>query len=81
MELTDGRVAGRQHLAIGRRVAGADEVRRLALGLREHAVPPGPEVATGRPAPQRTLKRMAVRVHEAGQPHGVAHEPATLHER
>ena len=74
VELADRRVAGREHLAVGGGVGGPDEIRSLALGLREHAVAPGPEVATGGTAAQRTLERMAVRVDEAGQPQRGVHD-------
>src|SRR5206468_4774819 len=51
-----------------------DPVGRLPRRLVEHALAPGPEVASGRTAPQRTLERVAVRVHEPGQPEGRGHE-------
>ena len=65
VELTHRRVAGGAELAVGLGILAAHCLRRLALGLRDHRLPPGPEVAA-RPAPaKRPLKRVAVRVHEA----------------
>ena len=65
VELADGRVAGREHLAIAVLVRLADELRRLPLGLREHDVAPRPEVAPRSASAQRALERVAVGVHEA----------------
>ena len=65
VELADGRVPGGEHLVVALLVGFADELGRLALGLGEHHVAPGPEVAAGRASAQRALERVAVGVHEA----------------
>ena len=65
VELTHRGVPGGTKLAVGVGILAAHCLRRLALGLRDHRLPPGPEVAA-RPAPaQRPLKRVAVGVYEA----------------
>jgi hypothetical protein len=50
VELAHSRVAGGAELAIGRGVFAAHRLRRVALCLRDHRLPPGPEIAA-RPAP------------------------------
>jgi hypothetical protein len=65
VELSDGRIPRREHLSVRGLVGGADELGCLPLGLREHRLAPGPEVAAcGTPA-QAALEGVAVRVHEA----------------
>ena len=64
VELADGGVPGGAHLAVRPRVRHADEVRRLARGLREHRFAPRPEVATGTPPAQRALEGVRVRCDE-----------------
>ena len=66
VEFADCRVARRAHFAVRLLVRRTDEVGRLALRLGEHRVAPGPEVATRRPAPESTLERVTVSVHEPG---------------
>jgi hypothetical protein len=50
----------------------------LALRLREHAVAPGPEIASSGPSAERALERVAVRVDETRKAESSRHEPATL---
>ncbi len=77
VKLPDRRVAGRAHLAVAALVLDAHELGRLPLGLREHRVAPGPEVATrSRPA-QRPLERVAVGVDEPWESKRLRHR-ATL---
>src|SRR5918996_3628459 len=73
VELAYGGVARGTHLAVGRLVRLADLLRSLALGLREHPFPPGPEVASRRPPPERALEGVAVRVDEPRQRDCLAH--------
>ena len=75
VELADRRVAGVPHLGVRRRVELAHGRRRLPLGLGEHQLAPGPEVAAAGPTAQRTLKRVRVRVHEARQGERFRHAP------
>ena len=58
----------RAHLAVDAGVAAADESGGLALGLGQHQLAPGPEVAALGAAAQRPLERVRVRVDESGQP-------------
>jgi hypothetical protein len=74
VELADRRVAGCEHLAVCLGVRRTDALGSLALGLGEHAVAPGPEVAARGATAQCALKRVAVGVHEPGQPQRLAHE-------
>src|SRR5947207_12598711 len=73
VELAHRRVAGRTELAVHVDVLAADGVRRLSLRLPEHELTPGPEVAAAGASAQRTLERVAVDVHEAGQGEGLGH--------
>src|SRR6185295_3064216 len=77
VELADGRVSGREHLAVGVGVERAHALRCLPRGLREHQLTPGPEVAAAGPTTQRALERVAVSVDESGQRDGLGHA-ATL---
>ena len=45
VELADGRIAGREHLAVGLHVALADVSRGQTPGQVQHGLAPGPEVA------------------------------------
>ena len=74
VELSDCGEAGGPHLAVRDLVRRADELRRLPIRLGEHVLAPGPEVSSGRTAAQRSLKRVAVRVHETRQRKGLGHE-------
>src|SRR4029079_12699444 len=60
VELSDRRVAGRPELPVGPGVERSEALVRLALGLREHALAPGPEIASGGTTAERALERMAV---------------------
>ena len=73
VELADGGVAGRAHLAVDELVAGADALGGLLVRQGEHGVAPGPEVAALGTASQRALEGMAVRVDEAGNRQPVRH--------
>ena len=66
VELADGRVAGRAHLAVGLDVALPDVAWGQTPGQVQHGLPPRPEVAALRLAAQRALERVAVGVDEAG---------------
>ena len=70
VELAHGRVAVRAQFPVDLDVLAPDLVDRERLGEGDHAVAPGPEVAARRPPAERSLKRMAVRVHEAGDRQG-----------
>ena len=67
VELADGRIAGREHLAVGLHVALADVSRGQTPGQVQHGLAPGPEVAALGLAAQGALERVAVRVDEAGE--------------
>jgi CDP-diacylglycerol--glycerol-3-phosphate 3-phosphatidyltransferase len=73
VELADGGVAGGAHLAVRPLVRRAHEVRGLMLGLRQHRLPPAPEVAARSRTAECTLERVAVGVDEAGQRESVSH--------
>ena len=75
VELADRREAGGSHLAVYPLVERAHRLGRLTLRLGQHAVAPGPEVATrGAPA-KRPLERVAVRVHETRERDHSCHGP------
>ena len=67
VELADRGVARRAQLAVRLLVRDAHEVGGLPLGLREHRLAPGPEVAARGATAKRALERVAVSVDEAGQ--------------
>ncbi len=73
VELTDRRVAGGEHLAVDLLVLGANSLRALLVGERQHRVAPGPEVAALGAAAERALEGMAVRVDEAGNREPLRH--------
>ena len=67
VELADGRIAAVEHFLVSRHIPGLDQLRCLTPCECQHRVAPGPEVAAIGTAPERPLKRMAVRVDEARQ--------------
>ena len=67
VELADGGVPGRPHLAVRPGVQLAHRRRRQAVGLLEHAVSPRPEVASGGASAEASLERVTVGVDEAGK--------------
>jgi hypothetical protein len=73
VELAHGRVPGGAHLAVRGLVGRPHELGRLALGLREHSLAPGPEIAPSRASPERALERVAVRVDETRQRERLGH--------
>jgi hypothetical protein len=73
VELADRREAGSAHLAVGRGVELEHRPRGLGLGLGQHALAPGPEVASRGPAAKRALEGMAVGVDEPGERHRSRH--------
>jgi CDP-diacylglycerol--glycerol-3-phosphate 3-phosphatidyltransferase len=73
VELADGREAGGPKLPVDLDVLPAHELRRLPLGLGQHQLAPGPEVAPARPAAQGPLKRMAMGIDEARQAEALGH--------
>jgi len=74
VELADCGVSRRPQLAIHLGVLPAHELRRLALGLGEHELPPGPEISGALPlAAQGPLEPVAVGIHESRQAEGLGH--------
>src|SRR6185437_5159075 len=73
VELSDRGVAGAAQLAVDGGVVAPHPLRRLTLRQREHRVAPRPEVAAFDASAQRSLERVAVRVHEAGDPRQLSH--------
>ena len=73
VELADGRVPGRPHLAIRRRVVLSDVSGCQAPSQVEHRLAPSPEIVAFRPAAHPPLEGVAVRVHEAGKRQPLGH--------
>ncbi len=73
VELADCCVSRRSELSIDLDVLAVHELRRLPFRLREHDLPPGPEIAASRPPAQGALERVAVGIHESGQTEGLGH--------
>ena len=70
VELADDRIAGREHLPVNLDVARTHLIRGQSPGHVQHGLAPAPEVRALGAAAQGPLKRMAVRVDEAGQREG-----------
>src|SRR5215218_1835965 len=81
VELSDGRVPSRPHLAIRSRVLSTDGLGCVSLGLRDHRLAPGPEVTARPAATQRALECVAVRIDEPGQGQTLAHREGSSHVR
>src|SRR6266545_4030690 len=73
VELADCCVSRRSELSIDLDVLAVHELRRLPFRLREHDLPPGPEIAASRPPAQGALERVAVGIHESRQTEGLDH--------
>jgi CDP-diacylglycerol--glycerol-3-phosphate 3-phosphatidyltransferase len=73
VELADGRVAGVPELTVDLDVLPADERGCLVLGLRQHQLPPRPEVAALATASQGALEGVTVGVDESRQAEALGH--------
>src|SRR5262249_38286706 len=75
VELGDSAVARRPHLPVCIRVQPTRELGCLAARLLEHALAPGPEIASCGATAERPLERVAVGVDDPRQPQRPLHEP------
>ena len=75
VELSDGRVPGRAHLAVCLLVGAPDECGCLTFRFREHRLAPRPEILSRGASPQRSLERVTVGVHEPRESKRARHEP------
>jgi len=73
VELADRRVPRGVQLTVDLGVLAPDELRRLALRLGQHHLPPAPEVGPARAAAQGPLKGVAMGIHESRQAEGLGH--------
>ena len=73
VELPDRRVAGAAQLPVDLDVLPADELGCLALGLGQHQLPPGPEIAARAGTSQGALEGVRVGVDESRQAEALGH--------